>query len=98
MRYGFISRRNPETIEKHLEALKQYNLDHIIIDDFKQDIKELLSELKAGDSLYIHEPPRDFSKMMRIFAYTKRNGIEVYGNNNEKFYAEVYEEIRKMIK
>lgn len=80
MRYGFISRRNKQTIEKHMEALKPYDLTEIIIDDFTGDLDNLFEKLKTGDSLYIEEPPRDTIKFVAIHSYTRKHGIELYVN------------------
>lgn len=78
MRYGFISRRNPQTVERHKEALKPYKLDEVIVDDFKSDVDILLEKLENGDSLYIEEPPRDISKFAKIHSYTRKNRIDLY--------------------
>ena len=78
MRYGFISRRNKETIEKHIEALKPYDLDEIILDDFTGELDNLFEKLKTGDSLYMEEPPRDMVKFMVIYSHTRKHGIKLY--------------------
>jgi hypothetical protein len=78
MNYGFISRKNTQTIKKHIEALKPYDLAEIIIDDFESEVDSLLEKLGAGDSLYIEEPPRDTIKFARIHSYTRKNGIKLY--------------------
>ena len=78
MRYGFISRKNPQTVEKHLEALKQYNLDKILIDDFTGELDDLFETLKTGDSLYMEEPPRDMPKFVAIYSFTRKNDISLY--------------------
>ena len=80
MRYGFISRRNKQTVEKHIEALKPYDLAEIIMDDFESEVDSLLEKLEAGDSLYIEEPPRDTIKYVAIHSYTRKHGIELYVN------------------
>ena len=78
MNYGFISRRNKQTIEKHIEALKPYDLAEIILDDFEGELDNLFEKLKTGDSLYIEEPPRDTSKFVAIYSFTRKHGIELY--------------------
>jgi hypothetical protein len=78
MNYGFISRRNKETVEKHIEALKPYELDEIILDDFEGEIDNLFEKLKTGDSLYMEEPPRDTIKFVAIYSFTRKHGIELY--------------------
>ena len=80
MNYGFISRRNQQTINKHIEALEPYDLAEIIIDDFKSEADSLLEKLETGDSLYIEEPPRDIHKFIKIHYYTRKNGIKLYVN------------------
>ena len=80
MRYGFISRRNKETVEKHIEALKPYDLAEIILDDFGGELDNLFEKLKTGDSLYIVEPPRDTIKFVAIHSYTRKHGIKLYVN------------------
>lgn len=80
MKYGFVSRRNKETIKRHIEALKPYNLDEIIIDNFEEDVIIQLEKLEAGDSLYIEEPPRNTTKFVKIHSYTRKNGISLYIN------------------
>ena len=78
MRYGFISRKNKQTIEKHIEALKPYELDEIIIDDFEGELDNLFEKLKTGDSLYMVEPPRDSIKFVAIYSFTHKHGIGLY--------------------
>lgn len=78
MNYGFISRRNKQTINKHIEALKPYDLAEIIIDDFGGEIDNLFEKLETGDSLYMEEPPRDTSKFVAIYSYTRKHGIKLY--------------------
>ena len=78
MRYGFISRRNKQTIEEHIEALNPYDLDEIIIDNFESELDNLFEKLKTGDSLYMLEPPRDTIKFVAIYSYTRKHGIELY--------------------
>ena len=78
MRYGFISRRNKETIEKHIEALKPYDLEEIIFDDFEGELDNLFERLKTGDSLYMVEPPRDTIKFSVIYSYTRKHDIKLY--------------------
>ena len=78
MRYGFISRRNKQTIEEHIEALKPYELDEIIFDNFEGELDNLFEKLKTGDSLYMEEPPRDMVKLMVIYSHTRKHGIKLY--------------------
>lgn len=78
MNYGFISRKSKQTIKKHIEALKPYDLAEIIIDDFESEVDSLLEKLEVGDSLYIEEPPRDMKKLAKIHSYTRQNGIKLY--------------------
>lgn len=78
MNYGFISRRNKQTIEKHIEALKPYDLAEIIMDDFESEVDSLLEKLEAGDSLYIEDPPRDLKRFAKIHSYTRKKGVELY--------------------
>lgn len=78
MNYGFISRKNKQTIKKHIEALKPYDLAEIIMDDFESEVDSLLEKLEAGDSLYIEEPPRAIKRFAKIHSYTRKNGIKLY--------------------
>jgi len=78
MNYGFISRKSKQTIKKHIEALKPYDLAEIIVDDFESEVDSLLEKLEAGDGLYIEEPPRDTKKFAKIHSYTRKNGITLY--------------------
>ena len=78
MRYGFISRRNKQTIEEHIEALNPYDLDEIIIDNFESELDNLFEKLKTGDSLYMLEPPRDTIKFVAIHSFTRKHGITLY--------------------
>ena len=80
MTYGFISRRNTQTIEEHTKALKPYNLAEIILDDFSGELDNLFERLKSGDSLYMVEPPRDAIKFSVIYSYTRKSGIKLYVN------------------
>ena len=80
MKYGFISRRNKQTIEEHTEALKPYELDEIILDDFGGELDNLFERLKAEDSLYMVEPPRDTIKFSVIYSYTRKHDIKLYVN------------------
>ena len=78
MNYGFISRRNTQTIEEHTKALKPYDLAEIILDDFSGELDNLFERLKTGDSLYMVEPPRDSIKFVTIYSYTRKHGIKLY--------------------
>ena len=80
MNYGFISRKNEETIKKHIEALKLYNLEEIVLDDFSGELDNLFKKLKAGDSLYIAEPPRDIIKLVAIYSFTRKHDVKLYVN------------------
>lgn len=78
MRYGFISRRNKDTIEKHIKELEPFKLDEVIIDDYEHSTDNLLSKIKAGDSLYMYEPPRDTYKFFYIYRCVKDSGATLY--------------------
>ena len=78
MRYGFVSRRNQDTVNKHIEALKPYELDEIVIDTFEDELDCLFEKLKSGDSVYMEEPPRDHIKFIAIYSYTRQNNINLY--------------------
>lgn len=78
MRYGFISRRNKETIKEHTEALKTYDLAENIVDNFEGELDYLFEKLKTGDSLFMEEPPRDTIKFIAIYSYTHKHGIKLY--------------------
>jgi hypothetical protein len=80
MKYGFISRRNKQSIERHTEALKPYDLAEIILDDFGGELDNLFERLKTGDSLYMVEPPRNTSKFIAIYSFARKHGIELYVN------------------
>lgn len=105
MRYGFISRRNEETIKRHIEALEPYDLDEVIVDDFTGEVDNLFEKLKQGDSLYLEEPPREVTKFVAIYSYTRKHGIELYVNGEpvvdlpqfELFDAYVRAEIAKRV-
>ena len=78
MKYGFISRRNNNTVEEHIEALKPYDLAEIILDDFGGELDNLFERLKTGDSLYMEEPPRDSIKFSVIYSFARKHGIKLY--------------------
>lgn len=78
MRYGFVSRKNQEAVKKHIEALKPYDLDEIVVDDFEGELDTLFEKLKTGDSLYIEEPPRDTIKFVAIYSFARKHGISLY--------------------
>lgn len=80
MRYGFISRRNKQTVERHIEALKLYDLAEIILDDFEGEVDNLFEKLKTGDSLYMVEPPRKAVKFIAIYSFARKHGIALYVN------------------
>lgn len=78
MRYGFISSKNQDTIEEQIEALKDYDLDEIIIDEFDDELDCLFEKLKAGDSLYIEEFPISAVRFIAIYSFARNHDITLY--------------------
>jgi hypothetical protein len=97
MRYGFVSRRNKDTVERHIKALEPYKLDKVIVDDFEHSTIMLLDKLNAGDCVYMYEPPRDTHKFFSIYNYAKDNGVTVYVKGNPVNYSlfNILEELRR---
>ena len=83
MRYGYIrSKQQSEySLERQRNAIKQHDLDEVIVEKSGNDLDTLLDKLQAGDELYVESVERltrSTSKLIEITKLVRERGITLY--------------------
>ena len=83
MKYGYVRSKEKSgySIERQINALKEHNVDEIVIDSSGNDLEALIDKLQAGDTIYVESAERltrDTHKMMEIIDSVKEKAGEIY--------------------
>ena len=83
MRYGYIrSKQQSEySLERQRNAIKQHDLDEVIVEKSGNDLDNLLNKLQAGDELYVESVERltrSTIKLIEITKLVREKGITLY--------------------
>lgn len=86
MKYGYV--RDSLGVEQHIEKQKQMigEVDTLVIDTDKSKLKELLENVKSGDSIHISDMNRITRKIeecSRLYEYLSNMGVKLYVNGTE---------------
>ena len=83
MRYGYIrsKQQSEDCLERQINALKQYELDEIVVEKSGEELDNLLDKLQDGDELYVESAERltrNIYKLKEINSLVREKGSTLF--------------------